>query len=503
MNALLRLLSLAVLALTLAGAGGTARASTIDDFVKLVHEINDKAPPGVLPFSNDQIDQYVKVIDDCGSKDDVALCIDDAAKTDAALDNGVPPWLPKAFDIYFDVRDHDWWSLMADVGMEAACVAVDVLAGGEDVCGAALALVHAAQTVAADAQAAAKLLGALAGDVASVGKDVYCWAFGCDDSPPPTPPGQVAWEGWYFPRLSQGLAQRTTGRDVDWRNWAGKTPTDATASIVAQAPKSQFSTAGLMASLPEYWQGVYKLWDAKVLTGGGGGGGGGNGGLVHQVKSAADTWHLQSTANASLDHAQSAFDPAAYDWAQLSYKGAGLPDYMACDTALGNAGGAAVDDWVANLPQRGQGGVPAAPSNLGDLGNLGWPSGGYRTMCADFRQRFDQGIRDRLIVVGGTWVAKQCPMQHGFLQCASDATTSTCKGYEAAKAQAQGGTQVTCLPPASTPPTAGNPAAGKFATYLCPPNDKPTQLPILGNHPKGCHLPQVNQGPAPTPNDNR
>src|SRR5471030_2775005 len=111
----------------------------------------------------------------------MVACADMVSKSQAAQDAGLPSCLPTMIDVYFDVKNKDYWGLTADAGETVACAACEILTG-VDICGAIKTLEDAAQSIAQGAAAAVQFLADLGSDIAGAISDLGCdlGLGGCD-----------------------------------------------------------------------------------------------------------------------------------------------------------------------------------------------------------------------------------------------------------------------------------------------------------------------------------
>lgn len=99
---------------------------------------NCKALLDALELPVDKVNEVHGIVQTCNDIKDVdgaLMCADYFLDTSIADDMGVKPpsYLGMLFDIYVDVRDKDYWSLVLHVGATAACAAANFILG-VDVC---------------------------------------------------------------------------------------------------------------------------------------------------------------------------------------------------------------------------------------------------------------------------------------------------------------------------------------------------------------------------------
>jgi hypothetical protein len=359
----------------------SARADTIDTMATIL----DKAPAGSLPFSGNDVRKYKSLIQNCesaGNFDQIILCVDKASKDPQIGDAAeIPSWFPLMLDVYFDIKKKDYWGLLADAGEAIACVAAQVLADGFDVCGVIKDIIETAQAVASAAQAVGKFFADLGSSLAGLGGDIACaisslWG-GCDDSPPPPPANAVAYQGYYFPRVQngEGLAKRMSDPNT-WHAYAGQSPNDSSAPIIAAGVQAKMPKDGMIKALPAFWAAVYKQWDSKI-----------GGEFIPKGHQAADQFKLPSKVNEYVAQGQAAWDGVlAYQGSFGNPVGVSMepllqPGMNACRKALENAGAKQVDDWVKEGQLQKSG-----------LGGLSWPSGNYMELCDGFRNQLRSAL---------------------------------------------------------------------------------------------------------------
>jgi hypothetical protein len=161
-----------------------ARADDAVDNLAKVLDIAGTALPTV-PVSGQDVREsrsLFKCIDNAGDDIAVVNCLYTAKDTSVGKkvwqQSGLPSWIWKLIDVYIDVREGDFWELVADVGMAVACaVANGVFA--VDVCGVAQAIIETIDDVAdafADAWEFIEDIGSAIADVLGFG--------GGSDGPP-------------------------------------------------------------------------------------------------------------------------------------------------------------------------------------------------------------------------------------------------------------------------------------------------------------------------------
>jgi hypothetical protein len=192
----------------------TASAQNIDatlNKVEIFLGYTDKAAPGQLPVTQSEFKQYRALYKHCAGSndaDDVIVCadafLDSPAGKDLADDTGLPSWTPLVFDIYFDIRNEDFWGLARDVGMIAACIGAQVIAGGTDVCGVLVALIDMAKAAYDSAQKAYEFIKDFGSTVAKAAEAVYCLFSDCSDSGPS--PEAVAWSNFWRSQIARTKA---------------------------------------------------------------------------------------------------------------------------------------------------------------------------------------------------------------------------------------------------------------------------------------------------------
>lgn len=386
----------------------TAHADATDDALNSMAAILNKVPDGALPFSANEFVTYKDLIKSCekaGNFDQMILCIDNAAKDQKIADAaGVPSWFPQMLDVYFDIKKKDYWGLLSDAGEAVACAAAEVLAGGFDICGVIKDLIKTAKALADAAEAVGKFFSDLGSALGNLAGDIVCLFGGCGDKPPPNPT-KLAYDNYYFPRLSEGLSRRMSD-PATWKSYAGATPTDANASIISAGVKAGFSQAGMTAALKIFWEAVYTQWDAKISTE-----------AVKASKNAASTFSTPSVFSKYVEAGRAVWFPSLALGGSLSHpvlvSVAPLiaPGVDACRDAVEKAGGKQVDDWInAGRPEKT--GIPA-------------PWGNYLELCNSINYK----LRDEQLPWAGQKAIDEsgCTFGSGKYQCGNVSTTKKCR----------------------------------------------------------------------------
>ncbi len=206
-----------------------ANAVDFNDFLSFMEELEAKAPPGAtqnLPFNSQQVRAVQGIIgcmEDSGNDIDVAICVDQFHDTDlgqqASSEADIPSWAWDILDAYIMYRTGDYWGLAQKLGEAVACVVIQILVGGVDVCGLLEELVKIAQDLWDAAKAVAQFIASVGGAVWDGIKDVGCslGLGGCDDSPP-TPPEVWIYTYIFDTKLGEGLAARKSMDNLAFTN---------------------------------------------------------------------------------------------------------------------------------------------------------------------------------------------------------------------------------------------------------------------------------------------
>jgi len=131
-------LVVAALAMPMSMAPRTAYA--FDAWGLLVDVMNEANNVGVFPISGTALNDSRTLFEciDAANEDAVAVgnCVKGQENTELgkAITSGAT-WVWDAVDIYIAVVSKDFWGIVENVGVVAACAAASVLAGGLDVCG--------------------------------------------------------------------------------------------------------------------------------------------------------------------------------------------------------------------------------------------------------------------------------------------------------------------------------------------------------------------------------
>lgn len=449
-------------------ASSNALADAVDDTAKIL----DHVPPGSLPFTGNDVRTYKALIVNCESASDfdqVLQCVDNAAKDDAIAENAeIPSWFPTLLDVYFDIKNHDYWSLLADAGEVVACAAAQILADGFDVCGLIKDILETAKKIAETAEAVGKFFADLGSSIANVASDIACaisslWG-GCSSDSPPPPSDSVAYAGYYFPRVQngEGLNKRLSGSTI-WHNYAGQWDTDNNAPIINNGVQAGMPKDGMIKALPAFWKAVYAQWDGKVV-----------GELIPKVKQAAAVFNTPSAVQKYVSLGQAnwssvdAYLGSVDNPIGVAMGGITKPGMDACVKAITDAGAKQVDDWVAEGRIQKSG-----------LSGISWPSN-YFGLCDSFHSQ--------LIAALKPWAGQKaieeagCPLApdgSGNYYCGNIEVTLPCRNGMVTLGQ----------PPARCINKGPAPGQKPKLPYSC--GGGVCKLYVMGEQPSGCKVLQI------------
>jgi hypothetical protein len=170
------------------------QADALDDFIGLYKQIESKAPAGAMPVSSSYLSDSRDYISCIAGGTDVLVCTDQyhdtGAGKDAANSAGIPSGFWMALDSYVAYKQGDYWTAAWSLGEAAACVALQILAGGVDLCGLVEELYELAKGIYAGASAVLGFLEDIGGavwDGISGAAQGFCEGIGLcdgDDGPP-------------------------------------------------------------------------------------------------------------------------------------------------------------------------------------------------------------------------------------------------------------------------------------------------------------------------------
>lgn len=189
-----------------------ARADTLDDFISLYGEIESKAPAGAMPVSSSYLSDSRDYIRCIAGGTDVLICTDQyhdtGAGKDAADGAGIPSGFWMALDSYVAYKQGDYWSAAWSLGQAAACVALQILAGGTDLCGLVQELYEMAKSIYAGASAVLGFLEDIGGavwDGISGAAQGLCEGIGLCDDDDSAPLYVALLQTIYSPRVKDGV----------------------------------------------------------------------------------------------------------------------------------------------------------------------------------------------------------------------------------------------------------------------------------------------------------
>jgi hypothetical protein len=205
-----------VLLFGLLGTTQPVRADTLDDFINLYAQIESQAPSGAMPVSAAYLSDSRDYIRCIANGTDVLICTDQyhdtGAGRDAANGAGIPSGFWMALDSYVAYKQGDYWSAAWSLGEAAACVALQILAGGADLCGLVEELYQLAKDIYGGASAVLDFLGDVGGavwDGVSGAAEGLCQGVGlCDDDEDAPPLYVKLLRRIYSPRVKDGVDAR-------------------------------------------------------------------------------------------------------------------------------------------------------------------------------------------------------------------------------------------------------------------------------------------------------
>src|SRR5262249_41969075 len=189
-----------------------AHALGFDDFIALM-KLADENHVNPLPVSASDIQnskELFECLDEASGKNDVAVaqCIDTYKDTPVGQKAfgaaGLPSWFWDLLDLYIDLRQEDYWGVVAHLGEAAVCIAAQVMSGGVDLCGAIQEVVEMAKKLLSTGEALVEFIedlgGAAWGALKSAGCEIGIGSCGGGD-----PPVVVLYNSIYRPRIAEGL----------------------------------------------------------------------------------------------------------------------------------------------------------------------------------------------------------------------------------------------------------------------------------------------------------
>ena len=323
------------MAVTLIVSAVPTEAGFVDDAENAIDSTN------ALPF---KFSEWKPVLAAC-TGDDMVACADVVSQSQTAQDAGVPSWLPQMIDIYFDVRNKDYWGLVADAGETVACAAAEIITG-VDVCGAIKTLVSAAEDVAQGAEAAVQFLADLGSDIAGAIEDIGCdlGLGGCDSGPSPPSQAQLA-QIFLASQIPQGLSARQSSQDA-WLKFYG--------SVVGMGTGQGIDGNQLKAALPGFKNSVYQQWDSWIIS------------------SILPSWNMEKAkftpataanyAAVGMAHVGEIDFSTAYPDFENGYLPIYQPGRDACANVMANSGGPIIETWINEGRPPSSSGIPT-PAN--------------------------------------------------------------------------------------------------------------------------------------------
>ena len=312
---------------------GPANADIVQTAEDLIDATNS------LPF---KFADWKPILDDC-TGDDMVACADVVANSQMAQNAGEPSWIPKMIDVYFDVKNKDYWGVVEDGGEAAGCAVANLLTD-VDICGALKTLEDAASAVYNGAEAAVQFLADLGSDIAGAVKDLGCdLGLGGCDSPAPPSQAQLA-QVFLTSMIPQGLAARETSPDA-WTNFFG--------SVVGKGTAQGISANELYARKQWFQDAVYGQWDSWIFSS-----------ILPNVNKAKGQFTPNTAANyvgIGMQHAGE-IDPNAFPTFDAGLLPVYKPGHDACANAMASANAEAVSIWLTEGRPPSSSGIPAPPN---------------------------------------------------------------------------------------------------------------------------------------------
>ena len=228
-----------------------AQADALDTFIDLYGDIERLVPPNTLPVTAAELRnsrQFIVCLINKGlSLDAVSECINDNPGADE-----LPDEVRRVVRAYISWRAGDYWEAAYALGRQAACIIVEMLAGGLPVCEFIELLVDAAKALWDVAKAVWEFLG-------DVAETVYCvfvgFLGGCKDE---TPPLQLALEKVFYPHRAEAL------------NWI-KDVSEATFRTHVQNLRNHASNRGYEPAVVKNASDIFEMavdadWTADMLN---------------------------------------------------------------------------------------------------------------------------------------------------------------------------------------------------------------------------------------------
>lgn len=191
------------------------RADTLDKFIDLYGQIESKAPAGTMPVSTAYLSDSRDYIRCIAGGTDVLVCTDQyhdtGAGKDAANGAGIPSGFWMALDSYVAYKQGDYWTAAWSLGEAAACVALQILAGGADLCDLVEELYQIAKGIYAGAGAVLGFLedfGDAVWDGISGAAQGLCEGVGLCDGDDGPPLYVTLLKNVYSPRVKDGVNAR-------------------------------------------------------------------------------------------------------------------------------------------------------------------------------------------------------------------------------------------------------------------------------------------------------
>ncbi|MEZ4601469.1 MAG: CARDB domain-containing protein [Syntrophotaleaceae bacterium] len=279
---LFRLLPLFLGLAALSAAAPIARADALDTFIGLYQDIEDEVGAGNLPISSAYLSDSRDYIRCIASGSDVLVCSDQYHDTGAgkSLAEGgqIPSGFWQALDAYVAYKQGDYWSAAYHLGAAAVCAAVQILAGGGDVCALLEELYEVAKGLYEGAGAVLSFLadvGEAAWDAISGAGEAICEGIGfCDDDDGP-PLHAILLKMFYVQQVKAGVDARENTyapKAFDNLRWAIGVQAKAWASEIYSSMPGGLATwqshidNSVATAAGAYTQAVDAAWTADITN---------------------------------------------------------------------------------------------------------------------------------------------------------------------------------------------------------------------------------------------
>lgn len=263
------------LALTVGWHANAAADETLDTLVWIVQQM-ESAGVSPLPVTSGEIKAAAGLFD-CIKKDSsakgVASCLYTFSQSEQGkqmlgshADIELPPWLENLVAAYVDIREKDYWGLVADLGEAAMCIAAQALAMGIDICGLVKDLIALGEALLDAGKAVVQFFASVGEGAWETAKAIGCelGLGGCSSGPPEE---VVAYECVFAPAVKPaGLHAREAVDPYAYNALRAKLVKTAVEGTVCNLFPRKFGSGAAEKAAKAFDNAVDGVWTADILS---------------------------------------------------------------------------------------------------------------------------------------------------------------------------------------------------------------------------------------------